>query len=379
MDKAEKLAENFVRSYLNYLRHNASQIPSSDRGIFPPYWFNPYQILIYKNELDDLALVLKRKVAGKNDKLSLRIHNGRIEEAIFPNLNYKDWPMMRIDDDHHHITVEGFASGATFNLNTHPLLTIGVGAEAKFLNIRVEATVEKYPMEFEWLWFLTFPNDKYLTKERAEADAEQDFWGRFSSVLAKNIDSIALLKLGNYTIGVFQQYLRRVHQELRRLISRKDLVEQQLQTFLEEHCFLLSEDKPVVRKSRTLGSYATDFTIERRDGSILLIELQLNSDPIMFRNEASTGFSEAIGQLKEWFKWIEDFDTSNLQKYTGLIIIGRQPDYERHKTQIEEILSDLKLPVMLKTYDAFDDTIERIEEAFRKAALSYKARVKKST
>lgn len=327
---------------------------------------------MHKNDLDDLAIVLKRKVAGKSDKLSVRSHNGRIEESVFPNLDYGNWPMFRIDDDPHHITISGFASGATFDVINHPLLTIGTGAEAKFLDVRVEAAVEKYPMEFEWLWFLTFPNEKYLTRQRAEEEAERDFWGRFSSVLAKNIDSISLLKLGDYTVKVFRQYLKKVHSELCRLVSRNDLAEQQLQNFLDEHYFLLSEDKPIVKKSRTLGVYATDFTIERSDGSVLLIELQLNSDPILSNNEPSGGLSEAIRQLKEWFRWIKDFDGSNLCKYSGLIIIGRDSEYARHKKQIDEILCNLNLPVRLKTYDALEGIIEEIEEAFRIAELSNK-------
>ena len=368
----ENLSKQFIITYLNYIRHSASQIPCIDRGIFPSYWFNPYQIIIHKNDLEDLAIVLKRKVAGKADKLSVRNSNGRIEESVLPNLNYEIQPMLRIEDDHHHITISGFASGGTFDVNNHPLLTIGTGAEAKFLDIRVEAAVEKYPMEFEWLWFLTFPNEKYLTRQRAEEHAEHDFWGRFSSVLAKNIDSISSLNLGGYTAKVFRQYLKKVHSELCRLVTRNDLAEQQLQNFLDEHYFLLSEDKPIFKKSRTIGGYATDFTIERSDGSVLLIELQLNSDPIMSNDEPSRGLSEAIGQLKEWFRWIEDFDGSSLYKYSGLIIIGRESDYAKHKKPVDEILFNLNLPVRLKTYDSLASTIEKIEEAFRIAEFSNK-------
>lgn len=364
MAKVEKLAEKFILSYLNWIRHNASQIPRSDRGIFPSYWFDPYQIIIHKNGLDDLAIMLKRRVSGKSDKVSVRVHSVRIEESVLPNLDYHKWPIFSIQDDHHHIVIQGFASGGTFAVSDHPLLTIGTGSEIRLLDLRVEASVEGYPIEFELLWVLTFPNMKYLTPRRAEADAEYDFWNQFQSVLARKIDVISSMKFEENTIKLFRQYIEKVHFELCRLISRKDLTEPQLQNFLDEHYFLLSEDKPIVKKSKVLGDYNTDFTIEHSDGSILLIELQLNRDPIICNGKPSDGFREAIGQIKNWFGWIKQFDGTNLGRYSGLIIIGRKSDYDANRKTIDEIISEINLPIKIKTYDDLNDIIKKIEGYF---------------
>jgi hypothetical protein len=48
------------------------------------------------NELEDIAIVLKRTVSGKKDKLSVKHHNCRIEETVLPNLDYTKNPMFRI-------------------------------------------------------------------------------------------------------------------------------------------------------------------------------------------------------------------------------------------------------------------------------------------
>jgi hypothetical protein len=91
-----EFSSNFIRSYLEWIRHQASQISQEDRGIFPHYWFHPYQVVIHMNELEDIAIVLKRTVSGKKDKLSVKHHNCRIEETVLPNLDYTKNPMFRI-------------------------------------------------------------------------------------------------------------------------------------------------------------------------------------------------------------------------------------------------------------------------------------------
>jgi hypothetical protein len=361
----ENLGKSFISTYLNWVRHNASQIPQSDRGIFPSYWFYPYQVIIYKNTIDDIAILLKRKVSGKEDRLTIRNCVCRIEEAILPNLNYTSWALFNLGNgDAHDILLKG----GTFSVSDHPLFIIGVGSEVRLMNMRIEAIVQGYPLEIEFAWVLTFPNKKYLKKERAEKEAESDFWDSLASPLMEDMANLFNKNLGIQTVKLYLQYLAKLRDELNRLITRQDIVEQQLQDFLEKHFFLLFEAKPIVKKSRGIGDYLTDFTLDLNDGSKLLVELQLNNDPIIFNDKPSVGFNEAISQVTDWIRWIRNNDKLNINKYSGLIIIGRKSDYEKNKKHVDEILSKLGFDIKLKTYDDLNKTIDTIGAILTKNA-----------
>ncbi len=363
----EKLGKAFISTYLNQLRHNASQIPQSDRGIFPSYWFFPYQVIIYRSTLDDIALLLRRRVSGKQDRMTLRNCSRRIEEAILPNLDYSNRPIFRLGmDDAHDIIVQG----GTYVVGNHPLFTIGMGSEARLMDIRIEASVEGYPSEIEFVWLFTFPNRKNLVKEKAEEGAEYDFWNGLSSTLMKDMENILNKNLGIQTVELYRQHLQKLRGELNRLITRHDLVEQQLQDFLERHFFLLFEDKPIIKKLRDIGNFLTDFTLELSDGSKLLVELQLNNDPIIVDNKPSYGFNEAITQVANWIGWVKNNDSQNANKYSGLIIIGRKREYEKNKKAVDETLSKTGFSVKLRTYDDLIQTIDKIEAILLKNAKS---------
>ncbi len=362
LDSIARLSESFILNYLNLIRLDASQISEEDRGIFSAYWFFPYQIAIYKNTVDDIAIVLKRKVAGKKDKISIRNCNSRIEEAVLPNLDYTQIPMFRFADD----SCEIAWCGGTYILGNHPLLTLGLGSEARLMNQRIEASVQGYPMEFELVWFLAFPNRKYLTQEKALANAGQDFWSGLQSVLTRKMETVFAKNLGKETIRLFVNSLEKVRVQMLQLITRQDLAEQQLQEFLEKHYFLLYQDKPIVKESREIGNYKTDFTLYLSDGSKMLIELQLNNDPILVDGKPSRGLSEAIKQVTDWFNWIRTNDLPNLDTYSGLIIIGRKADYVKDKSLIDGFLTETTYPIKLKTYDDLGEAIDKIEYLLHK-------------
>ncbi|OGH06782.1 MAG: hypothetical protein A2W22_06115 [Candidatus Levybacteria bacterium RBG_16_35_11] len=361
MDSIKNLSTQLIKNYLNWIRHCASQISLADRGIFPSYWFYPYQVIIFKNSIDDLAIILKRKVSGKTDKITVRNYEDRIEKSAFPNLAYeKNPPMVNVPDNVHDSSIQSL----TIDLNgINPFLVLGFGCEFRLMDIRVEAKAQGYPLEYEFLWFLTFPNIKYLVKENAEWKAESDFWGRINHILTVGMDNFFDKNLGRKTVQTVLSYLERIKTELNLLISRQDLAEQQLQDFLEKYYFLLFNGKPIVKKSRELGIYKTDFTLLLKDGSIILIEIQLNNDPIIADNKPSQGFREAITQVNEWFDWIERNDLKNLKKYSGKIIIGRNTDYILHKDKIDLIVSKLKYPIKIETYDDLNNNVDMLKEA----------------
>jgi hypothetical protein len=254
----------------------------------------------------------------------------------------------------------------TPNSGSFPILTIGLGSEIRLMNIRVEASAKGYPKEFELLWFFTFPNKHFFSSQKAEKDAQNDFWEGIRSTLYHQGENIFSANFGELTITVFLKYLEKVRGELNRIITRKDIVEQGLQNFLELHYFLLYEGIPIVKKTRQIGSFRTDFTLELKDRKVMLIELQLNSDPLIVNNKPSGGLQEALMQVITWFNWIEKNDSSNLHRYGGKIIIGRRADYERNKDIIDNYVKRAKYPLHISTYDDLNLNIDLLEQVMSK-------------
>ena len=175
MNLVENLSIKLIKNYLDCIRHNGSQVSIVDRGLFPHYWFYPYQITVFRNGFDDIAIQLKREVSGKSDKISVKEVKDRIEKSVLPSLAYERNPMFKISDYVHDSSVQSL----TLNLNgITPAVALGFGCEFRLMEVRVEAKAKEYPLEFELLWFLTSPNTRYFTIENAQSKADADFWGK---------------------------------------------------------------------------------------------------------------------------------------------------------------------------------------------------------
>lgn len=159
----EELAKQFILTYLSYLRQKASMLAKRDWGLFPFYWYKPSKMTIFITMWNDLAISINRPVTGKEDRITTRKTQGRIEETHFPNLDYNTWGLFGLKHENaHHILIQG----GTYDIGTHPFIKLRSGVEVRFLRIRVEASVRGYPRERMFLWFLTSPNaHKHLTKD----------------------------------------------------------------------------------------------------------------------------------------------------------------------------------------------------------------------
>jgi len=352
------LAKEFILGYLSSIRYKASAISETDRGLFPFYWFWPSLLTIYINEANDIAVSIDRRVSPtrKIDIIRIRKRSGRIEESIFPYLDYSKWPAISAPENRHHMTV----FGGTWNVIDHPFVTIQIGCEIKFIEIRVEASIKGYPREVMFVWFFTSPNLKYLSIDRAYKDAEEDFWHKLSSVIPMKLDDAFSRRIGEETISLFIQSINRIKEEYHRLITRQDLDEYMLQFFLEKYYFLLNPKRKIEKGKRKIGSFIPDFILEYEDGTKTLIEIQLNRDPIIENGKPSSGLKEAIGQLKNWFGWLKSNDLSNLSKYNGLIVIGRKSSYQKNEEVLKNIISEIIFPVNLITYDDLENSIDYI-------------------
>lgn len=350
------LATQFILYYLNHIRHRASMIPKSDWGLFPFYWFKSSKVTIFITIGNELAISIDRILKGKEDKITIRKTWDRIEETHFPNLDYANWPLFRIPENGHDIVIKG----GTLDVGTHPVIALSSGADVRILQARIEASVKGYPREKMFLWFLTSPNKKYLSKDKAELEAELDFWGGLESLVLTKLDYLLSRRVEEETVSLLQKSLERLRQEYLKLISRQDLDEPTLQYFLEEHYFLLSPGNIPKKEKRKLGPYIPDFILRYEDNALTLVEIQLNRDPIIQNNQASSGLKEAIKQLKDWFKWIDSNQHSMLSRYRGLIVIGRRESYQKSERIIKFFLSKIGYPVKLLTYDDLENSIDFI-------------------
>jgi hypothetical protein len=205
----EDLAHQFILSYLNNIRHKASVIPKVDRGLFPFYWFWPSKISIFKTILDDLAISIDRQISGKEDKTTIRKISGRIEESHFPNLDYSKWPIFQIPQNVHDVIIKG----GTFLLGLHPFIIISSGSEIRILKIRIETNARGYPREREFVWFLTSPNKKYLTIDKAVHESELDFWSGLESLIIEKLDHLLSRRITEETFSLFTESMERLRQE----------------------------------------------------------------------------------------------------------------------------------------------------------------------
>jgi len=363
------LAKKFILDYLSNIRHRASQISETDRGLFPFYWYWPSLITFYINEADDIVINVDRRLspAHKKDIVRIRKRSGRIEESIFPYLDYSKWPL--ISPAHEYAHHMGVAS-LTLDVVDHPVLKIPIGCDIKFKEIRVKAITKGYPREYELLWFLTSPNLTYLSVNRASEDAEDDFWDKLSSIVFMKSDDIRSLKITEKTLSLFIESINRVREEYRRLITRQDLDEYMLQSTLEKYYFLLNPKRKMIMKKRLIGPYKPDFILEYEDEAETLVEIQLNRDKIIKNGKPSSGFKEAIEQIQNWFEWLKMNDPSNLLKYNGLIIIGRKSSYQKNEEIINNILSEINYPVNLFTYDDLESSIDYILSELSKVKIT---------
>jgi hypothetical protein len=333
-----------------------------DWGVFPRYWFHPIKIGIFQTNTSDIAVSFGDLAKAKEDRMRTIQWNGRIEESQFPNLNYEEWPMFNVPSGTHHSMMKG----GTLSVGNHPVIVLGQGVEFKLMNIRVEACVRGYPREREFIWFFTDPCRTYLvSQERAEEEALHDFWDTIGSIVFTKLDSIAGRKLNSDIVSILLDSVNRLQKEYHSLITLEDIEEQRLQNFLENHFFLIDPNQSYTKEKRQLGPYYPDFVLRYADGNITFVEIQRNNDPFIENGALSKGLKEAIGQLRSWFEWISANQPALFSKCSGLIIIGRRPDYEKNKKLIEKALSNMLRPVRLVTYNDLEGSFDYVKSMLK--------------
>ncbi|MCP4230562.1 MAG: DUF4263 domain-containing protein [bacterium] len=137
--------------------------------------------------------------------------------------------------------------------------------------------------------------------------------------------------------------------------------ERTFQEFFELHPALLDPLASRVITEKKLGEeWRTDFLIERLDGEYLLVELEKpNVNPFTEYPRQSKYLSHGIGQILNWFAWLEDnIDYAkrsgfpDLHAPDGLVIIGRDKLLSDKQRRFLMTLNDVIKPrLQVYTYD----------------------------
>jgi hypothetical protein len=133
------------------------------------------------------------------------------------------------------------------------------------------------------------------------------------------------------------------------------------QKFFERNPVLLDPlASSVIKKQPLADKWQTDFVIKRLDDEYVLVEIELpGNKPFTEYPHPTSKLSHAIGQILNWFVWLED-NISYAQKNgfpdihtpTGVIVIGRTDDLTEEQKRMLKALNDLIKPrITIYTYD----------------------------
>jgi len=149
-----------------------------------------------------------------------------------------------------------------------------------------------------------------------------------------------------------------------------DLPEADYQKFFEEHPALLDPMASEIVPRQALGEmWKTDFVIRRFDDEYLMVEIEKPSD-VLFTGypHPSGSLSHALGQIMNWFVWVEDniayaqsHGFPHIHSPKGIVVIGRSNDMSKEQTRMLRLMNDLiGSRIRILTYDDVDQNARNI-------------------
>lgn len=122
-----------------------------------------------------------------------------------------------------------------------------------------------------------------------------------------------------------REHYRDVLSSLDELLSRADVLEEQLQQLIAKFPEILVPGYKRVIPKLPLGPHVTDFVIEDPTGQYLLVELENPSQPLFNKTgHASAKLTHAKGQVTDWIRYIQD-NKSTVERELSLNGISAQP------------------------------------------------------
>jgi len=197
------------------------------------------------------------------------------------------------------------------------------------------------------LWIFGENSSETFSPEIAETLAKKDYEEIMSGAIAK----IPVHML----LGTLSEY--------QKLLEKENLVEEDMQKFLENNPVLISVDyKQKYPKFKLGEKYIIDFLVQTSDLHYILVEIESPNDPLYTKErlpKPSKELREADSQMKEYLSYVKNnilylrnkLPEINVEKTTGLIIIGRSSRLT--KKQLEKLEKDNSQTIGYKilTYD----------------------------
>lgn len=148
--------------------------------------------------------------------------------------------------------------------------------------------------------------------------------------------------------------------ELEHLIS-EDRPESDYQLFFEENpAFIDPLASSIVDRQHLGAEWKTDFVIRRLDDEYIFVEIEKPQDqPCTGYPHPSSSLSHALGQILNWFVWVEDniayahsHGFPGIHNPRGVVVIGRRVSMNDAQSRILKSLDDnLRPRISILTYD----------------------------
>lgn len=262
----------------------------------------------------------------------------------------------------------------TMKVNNEPFLTLADEGDIRIQDMRFEAVLvpQLYPQEKDFLWMFAAPDEYQLSELNAKFTAISDFWGYFDWLLRTQKNSLTIPE-PKETFSWLLRLLEQLQDQFHNLIIRQHLDEQMLQSFIENHYFLISPHENPVLEKRKIDKFRTDFTLQYKEG-MTLVELQLNKDPILSNGKPSSGLQDALTQMKDWFQFIQNNQPDKLKTTNGLIIIGRKESFDKNKDEIMKLVDALGYPISLITYDDLEQQVIELISLVRNKVAEFESK-----
>jgi hypothetical protein len=141
----------------------------------------------------------------------------------------------------------------------------------------------------------------------------------------------------------------------------EDHNEGRYQAFLADHPAILDPLAARVIPLQVMGEdWKSDFVLQRLDGHYMLVEIEKPRDhPLTTYPHPSAALSHALGQVLNWFVWLEDniayaqsHGFPEIHMPTAMVVIGRDRDLSLSQRRVLRALNDSLSPrIVVRTYD----------------------------
>jgi Domain of unknown function (DUF4263) len=144
-------------------------------------------------------------------------------------------------------------------------------------------------------------------------------------------------------------------------LIRRDLPERAYQEYFERHPALIDPLASSIIERQHMGEmWRSDFVIRRLDDQYIFVEIERPQDnPFTSYPHPSARLSHALGQVLNWFVWVED-NISYAQSHgfpgihapRGVIVIGRSTDLNASQLRLLKAINDIYHPrIHIETYN----------------------------